>query len=500
MTFLDSVVNRLSKIFFAAIVLSVAGCPEDKKTAVVVKPFEGQEIHLGVPAGMGFRTAWESPLNEWSAETGASAKIDELDLSDAAKPLVDVIAASQVQLALVPITRLGELIAAEGLSPIGEEARSETTLNWLDVFQGLRDGLCSSQKKPVAVPLVSPVLICYYRADLLEKAGLAPPQTWGEYQQLLDRREEWAPGLTAVEPWSPEFRATMFLARAVSHAKHPGHFSLYFDIETTEPQIESAAFTRALEEAKAALAKMPGDVLTMNPADCRQQFLEGKAALAIAFETGPGNPSTPFSPTESKPAEKKEGAASVQRPAEIVPGFCRLPGATETYDASRQKWEPIAGKNAQQVTLTGFAGMAAVVSSKSSPVQGEAAWNALARIHREGQSHAFPPGTNGLCRESQTLLASAWVGTELQGTEANKYVNAVAVSLRDSQLVGELPVVGHDEFRKALTEELSEVLQGQAEPQDALSTVGKKWRRIIKDIGRDKLRNSYRASLGLHLK
>src|SRR5207302_8201276 len=109
-----------------------------------------------------------------------------------------------------------------------------------------------------------------------------------DYQQLVERIEVWAPGLVAVEPWSDDFRATMFLARAVSFAQHPAHYSLFFDIDSGDPLIDSPAFVRALETAKAALARMPPDVLTYRPADCRNAIIGGRAALAIALESPGG--------------------------------------------------------------------------------------------------------------------------------------------------------------------------------------------------------------------
>ena len=63
----------------------------------------------------------------------------------------------------------------------------ESQLDWIDVLLGLREKQCRTAGGPYLVPLSSPVLVCYYRADLLEKAGLKAPDSWQEYQNLLDR-------------------------------------------------------------------------------------------------------------------------------------------------------------------------------------------------------------------------------------------------------------------------------------------------------------------------
>src|SRR5262249_36247776 len=141
-------------------------------------------------------------------------------------------------------------------------------VGWRDLFAGLAGKFAARKGTPLFVPLSCPVLVCYYRRDLLGAAGLNPPQTWDDYQQLLEKLPNWAPGLAAAEPWGENFRATMFLARGVCAAQHSGHYSLFFDIETGAPLIDSPGFVRALETARAAVAKMPQDVLTYGPVDC----------------------------------------------------------------------------------------------------------------------------------------------------------------------------------------------------------------------------------------
>lgn len=501
----------LRHVLPALILAGLAGCPGPKPAAVASKPLAGQTVRIGVPAGLGFRAAWEVPLNEWGAQTGAEARLEELDVTDPSQLLAPAFGEDKNTLLLFPIWRMGELTATGGaLAFIPAGSLEEGNLNWLDVLPGLREGVCSQRRQAVVIPLSCPVLVCYYREDLLQKAGLSPPETWDDYQKLLDTLGEWAPGLTAVEPWGEAFRATMFLARAVSYAKHPGHFSLFFDIETGEPLIDSPGFVRALERAKLAIVKMPGDVLKASPEDCRRELLAGRAALAIAFETGPANPPLRFGPAVSGATDVKrtadpnsdvpEAKRELVRPAEVSIGFCRLPGSRDTYNLSRREWEPIADGGVNQVTLAGFAGLAAGVSARSSQVQAEAAWNLLAALTQGNLAVPFPPGTQGPCRESEAANAAAWVGTGLQGTESQRYLSVVAKSLRDKRVVAELPVPGHTEFRRALASAVTAALASQAESQPALAAAAQEWRLLIKDLDKTatiSISDTYRASLGI---
>jgi multiple sugar transport system substrate-binding protein len=470
------------------LLLALTGCPDEKRDERVESlPFAGQEIRIGVPAEFGFRTAWEGPLNEWAAQTGGKYALTELKPGDRSEPAAYFEGDDRQTLAIFPLEQAPILIATGKLAPIPESLRGadENGVLWPDLFAGLAAKIASRKGTPLIVPLECPVLVCYYRLDLLNAAGLNPPQTWDDYQQLLERIAAWAPGLVAVEPWSERFRTTMFLARAVSLAQHPGHFSLFFDIETGEPLIDSPGFVRALEVARAAVSRMEPAVLTYDPADCRAALLSGRAALAIGYEsprldesTGRDSPSTP--------AHGRAGGMTI--------GVARL---REIYNPSRRAWEAPAEKGVQRVTLCGFAGWAVAASAAGSPREIEASWNALARVRGRDGVSGFPAGIIGLCRESQLSNPAAVVGTGLDGEEASAYANAVAQSLRDLGLVAELPVTGRDEFRSALATAILNALSGSQTPEQALQEVSRAWREIIARIGAAKVRDSYRVNLGL---
>jgi multiple sugar transport system substrate-binding protein len=468
-----------------------AGCPTapEKENSAVSLPFTGQEIRIGVPADRGFRTAWEGPLREWAAQTGSTCTLTELapEAPDAAFTALS--GDDRQTLAILPLEKAGELIGAASLAAIPPAllGDDENGVQWRDLFTGLAVKYAARKETAVFVPLSCPVLVCYYRKDLLSNAGLNPPQTWEEYQQLLEKLGTWAPGLTAVEPWGEPFRATTFLARAVSLAQHPGHYSLFFDIETGAPLIDGPPFVRALEYSRAAVAKMPPDVLSYQPLDCRNAILEGRAALAIALEL----------PITDLTVREPVADHTLQRPEGIQIGFVRLPGSRETYNPTRHIWESLADKGVQHVTLCGFAGLAIGASSQNTPLQTEAAWNAFARLRGRDFTSGFPPGIAGLCRESQLANPADVVGPGLEAAEPEAYANAVAGSLRDLRLVAELPVAGRLEFRNSLTAAVGAVLSGSQSPDQALQQAGREWREIVDKIGAARIRDNYRLSLGL---
>jgi ABC-type glycerol-3-phosphate transport system substrate-binding protein len=469
----------------------LAGCQNQSAPAPAAKPFAGTKIVVAAPAGRGFAANWKILLDEWSEQTGASVEVREYGEQSQApllKPLLEPsggsTALADADLLIFSPVEFGELAADNRLATItNDQPALLERIRWTDVFQGLRERAASLQKQPAVVPLSSPVLACYYRQDLLDKAGLSPPATWSDYQKLLDTLEKWAPGMNAVEPWSEDFRATMFLSRAVGWVKHPENFSVFFDIASGEPLIDSPGFVRGLEAAQTALARLPAEVKNYSPADCRREFFAGKAALAVTFETGTLGPDVP--------------AASVKRPEGMRVGIARLPGVREIYNRSTKSWNSLPAEEINRVALTGFAGLYGGVAATSTPDEIQAAWSLLATLSVDRFDAAFGEVPRAPTRKSQTSHPESWTGPELVGDEQVAYVDAVDAALEDERLVAEFPVAGRDQFRKALSDGLGKAMSAPGDPQAALKAVADEWRAIAKQIGPDRILNSYRRVLGL---
>ncbi len=470
----------------------LVGCDNQPDAAAKqALPYQGQTIRLAVPQGWGFKEQWEIQLQEWSARTGAQAELIETNMQDGLGPLLK--AGDLPQLIIFPWTRRGELLAEKQLQALPADALIESQLDWSDLFQGLREKQGQSERGPTLVPLSAPVLVCYYRADLLEKAGLKPPDTWADYQLLLDQLGTWAPGLKAAEPWSPESRATMFLARALPYVKHSGHYSTFFDIETGAPFINTPGFVKALEETQAALKKLPPEVFQYDPVTCLNLVISGEAALAIGVETGPA--STPLNWGATVPLAGTK-TKKTPRADSVAIGFCSLPGSREVYNPTLSTWVVEENSPINYATLTGFAGLCAGVPQGTTPEQSMAALNLLSSLLLDSGS-TFPTNSRSLCRESQTPDAATWVGQELSASESGKYVAVAAKCLRDRQQVGELPVVGHVEFRAALTDGLTAAIEQGRSPSETLTGIAGEWQKILKKIGPEKVLSSYRSALGL---
>ncbi|RMG38302.1 MAG: extracellular solute-binding protein [Planctomycetota bacterium] len=512
-----------------------AGCPGRSDTAGPRGAVRARTVELVVPDVAGLKEALRPLADEWAAQTGhrvvlksrgpaaaarsgrdgavappqgehepaASGRPDGEGAADERSATVD----GRLVITSLPDVATWEALHGAGgggeagrrLAAIPESIRQDALMAWLDFFAGLRH-ISMRGNDPVLAPLKAPVLVLYYRRDLLEAAGLKPPETWDDYRRLVVSLPRWAPGRTAVEPWAPEFRATMFLARALAYARHVGNYSLFFDIQDGRPLIDRPGFTRALAVTREILENLPRDVLGMTPRDCRDAFLGGRAALAIACEESLEAALRRVAAVRRSEDGETEravgGTERLERPDELVAGFAALPGTHEMFNVRTDRWEERPDGEVNRPTLIGFGSWAMIVPQIDR--EGDAAaWDLAAFLSTRQDSQTFPAELKGLCRESQVTTFPDQLSTAWEAAERTRYVVTVAAELRRREVVIELPVLGGDRFRAALTDGLTAALERGSSPEKALAAVADRWRAIRDEFGPLRVLNSYRLSLGL---
>ncbi len=465
------------------LVLMLCGCWSNDANESTQPPelvFRDETVTIRVPADTEFAEIWDLTLAEWSGATGAETNIVSDESLKTSNKSADVL--------VLPLTELSGWIENDRLAPIPDSILDGTALTWLDVFYGVREHTAQVAGSPRVIPVSVPVLVAYYRADLLTAANLEPPQTWSEYQHLLETLNEWAPGLTAVEPWSPEWRATTFLARAAALAKHPDQLSFEFDVRSGEPLIDSPGFQSALELVQQARPHLAEKVNEYSPSDCRRELLAGRAAIGIALESGPEGQPLPFGPGSSTMEISDERADGIELVVEPLPGSVRV------YDQSKSAFQEFSEDRVHRVTLTGFAGLGVAVSK--SAANSQAAWDLALQLTAKDLSQTFPPPFCSPVRESQAGSPATYSGQSLRPEEQGTWLNAVRSGLSSDQCISELPVIGRERFREVLSTELAAVLESDENAQEILKRVAAEWRVITEELGQDAVRKSYRRGLG----
>ena len=447
------------------VTLLIVGCESKTESKEpIVAPLSGVTLTVSLPETPNVASAWRQSADEWQERTAATAELET---------------ATGKGLQIIRIVDIPDLSAEKKLKPVSQDLMDEAGNGlWSDIPRGLRQSLCVRRREQAAlIPLSCPVLVCYYRADLLKTAGLRPPKTWSEYHRLAKTASKWAPGLSVVEPWSEDFRATMFLARAVSYARFPGNYSLCFDIHSGKPLIAEEGFVKALEESVMAISGMADDVLKMSPTDCSEQVRTGKAAMAIGYE-----------PLGTK----------VERDSGAVIGFATLPGQETVFDRSEGEWKLTPDRTINRPTLTAFTGYCAVFSPDMDEKQQRAASNFIATItdRDEFGVAAFPAELRSLCRMSHESLGEQWYSQQLIGDESRNYSQTVINALESTEVVSELPIMGRKQFRDKLTIAISRTLDNSMSAAESLKQLSNEWKAITRELGESAVNNSYRASFG----
>ncbi len=87
---------------------------------------------------------------------------------------------------------LGDFVGPGYLADLTDRVNSDPQLDWQDIGPFFRDFNATYNGKVYTIPLDGDFHMVYYRKDILDKDGVAPPKTWDDY--LDDRREVQRPG------------------------------------------------------------------------------------------------------------------------------------------------------------------------------------------------------------------------------------------------------------------------------------------------------------------
>jgi ABC-type glycerol-3-phosphate transport system substrate-binding protein len=470
--------------------LLLAGCPrpeagsEDKSVA---RPLEGLKLRLAVVDDPALAAALLRIRGEWNAQTGAELQVEQATEKDLAQAKI-----LQADVVLCPSHLLGGLAERELLASVPPRILRDP--EWGGIFELLKLREAAWGKRIMAVPFGSPVLTCYYRADLLERLGRRPPRTWAEYQDLAKLLAAEKPqncplplgeghGVSdwcgTIEPLGPGWAGLVLMARAAPLAKHRDNYSTLFNIETMEPMVAGPPFVQALEELGVAAKLGPADPFRYDPAAVRTAFWRGECGMALTW------------PSASDKAEK------TQLDKNIRVGFTELPGSRQVFNLSGHLWDTRAEDDDLRVPLLAVAGRLGVVNAKSA--HADAAFQLLLWLsdsRMSPQLSAASPATT-LFRQSNLKSPSQWVEKPVSALAAAQYGEATEAALRHEQWLGALRLPGRAEYLAALDEAVTAAVRGDKSALDVLLQADKKWREITARLGIERQRAAYRHSLGL---
>jgi len=495
---------RSRSIVFAATIASAVallnGCDGSNKSTSSDKGAKSSDpagaaaqsptkLRLLVVGDSGLAQKIKQLRGEWSARFGASLDVSGMAPADLAKSTS--LAADVV---IYPSAELGSLVERRMIRALPAAWLDRADYHKGDLFElpGLRETAWGEQT--YAVPLGSPVLVCFYRPDLFEQLGRKPPQTWADYQQLVEffaesdksKSSSESPQSSPVqygtlEPLASGWAGNMLLARAAAYAKHRDYYSTLFDKDSLEPRIATEPFVRALTELVAAAKLGPKAQLNDTPADVRREFFAGHSAMALSWPT----------------ADIHDPAGSP--PSTMSIGFVELPGSPEVFSPRDQKWQPRKPDDDPRVPLLGIAGrLGSIVRGTPSA---DAAFELLVWLSSDEWSAQISTASSAttLFRRSQLAKPQRWVESGMSADAARQYAEVAAQSFSRPGWLFAPRLPGHEEYMAALDEAVRRAVAGSASPAEALTEAAVRWQQITDRLGRTEQQRAYLHSLGLEL-
>ncbi|QDU31508.1 Bacterial extracellular solute-binding protein [Anatilimnocola aggregata] len=415
---------------------------------------------------------------EWLAHTENQLEVASVTAEQAAT-------AQQLpaDVVIYPPGLVGQFAASDLILPLDEQQLSTPEFARDDIDPLLRSQLTTWGRRTVAVPLGSPQLVLFYRADLLAQHKLEPPQTWEEYQALVDKFQAKPAEVTTAddnwqataEPLAAGWAAELLLARAASAAVHRDQLSPLFTLENCDPLITGPPWVRACEQLVAAHSKA-GDTL-LTPADCYAKFQAGECALAITW---------PMLLTEAPP--------SMLKPEQI--GLALLPGSREMFNPESQAWESLRDGESLHVPVLGSSGKLASVT-RASP-QPRAATQFLLWLsgpRMSGRIAAHSAETTPF-RTSHFRDAGPWQPPQPVALLPQYGELLLAEQSQPRRLISPR-IPGRKEYLAALDRAVLAAVMKETSPTDALTTAGDEWQKITATRGADSQQRALRRSLGL---
>jgi multiple sugar transport system substrate-binding protein len=477
---------HLFRFFCALLLFGLAGCngsaPPATKGPAAATPAKPLKVLVVDDPELG-----DAIVREWRSRTEGELVVENYPaqrLREANRLPGDIV--------VFAVGELGSLAERGLILPLDEEAFDSEQYDRRDIFDQVRLRDVSWGKRTFAAPLGSPQLLLVYRADVFEKLGLNPPQTWEEYLQVanaLASKQDDTSLIPALEPLAPGWAGQMLLARAAPYVTHRDQISPLWHYSTLEPLITAPPYVKALEQMAAihqiAAAANPGESDSedepdaadrpagLTPAEVIEALGTGKGAMGLCW-----------------PAPEQASDSTY----EVALKFTLLPGSADTYDFARKQWETREKEEQPQVPLLAVAGRLAAVTTSSSDPQG--AQNLVGWLASREVSPAVSPASRAttLFRTSQLPEVRRWTPRLAEETAAN-YGEALAQATSRERHIS-LRIPGRHEYLAALDAAVESVLSGEQSAEEALAKAAEAWQTITDKYGREAQKRALKRDLG----
>ncbi len=464
-------------------------------------PYEGVEVNVLTFTGPQIAEPLQRRSPDFEALTGAKINVITVPFADLYQQvLTDMATGTNSFDAFVFAPQwMVDFIVPGYLESLSSRVSSDEALEWEDVAPFFRDFSATFQGDIYTIPLDGDFQMVYYRTDLLEEAGLEPPETWEDYINIAatfhgqDLNGDGDPDNGSCIAKQRNQQSYWFITSvAGAYLQSQGtDQGAFFDLETFEPLVNNEAFAAALDVYNETTQYGPPDELNLNVGDTRGLFTSGRCALSMDWgDIGP----LALDP-ETSVVQNMVGAVI-------------LPGSTQVLDrdtgglvACDETTCPFAINGVNHAPFAAFGGWSGAINAGADDTVKNAAYDFFSYMSQPAQSNEdVTIGKTGFnpYRTSQFLNRDAWVAAGMSPQAASDYLGAIENSLNNPNMVLDLRIPQNQRYQQVVLDTaLSQFLAGEITRDEAMQQIFDGWEEVTEELGRETQQAAYFATLGI---
>ena len=394
---------------------------------------------------------------------------------------------------------MGDYIQADYLEDLTDRIKSDAALQWDDVGAFFRDFSATYAGRTYTIPLDGDFHMVYYRTDLLEKEGLAPPETWDDYLSIAktfqgkdlngDGKADYGSCISKKRN-AQAYWAVISIAGAFLQSQGTSQ-GAFFDTRNMNPLVNNEAFEAALDVYVESTKFGPADELNLDVGDTRGLFTTGRCALSIDW----GDIGTLAIDPDTSKVQDLVGAV-------ILPGSRRVldreTGKLVDCDATTC---PHAVNGVNHAPFAAFGGWSGAINAASDQRVKDAAYDFISYMSQPAQANVdVTIGFTGFnpYRTSQFESLDLWIKAGMSESAAKNYLGAIAASLNSPNMILDLRIPQNQRYQQVILDTtIARLLAGEIDKKQAMKVIEDGWNEITDELGRSDQLKAYRASLGL---
>jgi multiple sugar transport system substrate-binding protein len=385
------------------------------------------------------------------------------------------------------------------LEDLTERVNADEALQWDDVAPFFRDFSATYNGRIYTIPLDGDFQMVYYRSDLLEEAGLEPPQTWEDYIEIAksfhgqdlngDDKADYG-SCIAKKRNAQSYWMVISVAGGFLQSQGTGQ-GAFFGTEEMSPLFNNGAFGKALDIYAETTKYGPPDEINLDVGDTRGLFTSGRCALSLDW----GDIGTlALDPATSK-VQNKVGAVILPGSSQVLD---RETGELVDCDAERC---PHAVDGINHAPFAAFGGWSGAVNANSADEVKAAVYDFFSYMSQPEQANEdVTIGITGFnpYRTSQFENLDLWLKAGMSEAAAKDYLGAIADSLNNPNMVLDLRIPQNQRYEQiVLDTAIHRMLAGEIDRDQAMADIEEGWNEITEELGAEEQLEAYKATLGI---